>query len=81
MARFSRSARICFSIEVLDRRWRVDAAQLDPRRPQAPPAGGLVQHATQLTIDLIRDVSVCSSVIPPTTLRNVVVVSCSTPTM
>ena len=28
-----------------------------------------------------RDVSVCSSVIPPTRLRSVVVVSCSTPTM
>ena len=28
-----------------------------------------------------REVSVCSSVMPPTTLRSVVVVSCSTPTM
>ncbi|CFS69283.1 Uncharacterised protein [Mycobacterium tuberculosis] len=49
------------------------------RRPQRPVASSRTPRSWALIWS--REVNVCSSVIPPTTLRRVVVVSCSTPTM
>ena len=37
----------------LNRRRRVDAAQLHPGHPQAPAAGRLVEHTAQLGVDLV----------------------------
>ncbi|PQM44895.1 hypothetical protein C1Y40_04942 [Mycobacterium talmoniae] len=49
------------------------------RSPQRPVASSSTPRSWLLITS--REVSVCSSVIPPTTLRSVVVASCSTPTM
>src|SRR5690606_1777269 len=38
---------------VLDRRRRVDGLQLDSVRPDAPLAGGVVEHAAQRVVDLL----------------------------
>jgi hypothetical protein len=81
MARFSRSARICFSIDS----WidgggsMLRSSTRATRRPQRPVASSSTPRSCPLMES--REVRVCSSVIPPTTLRSVVVVSCSTPTM
>ena len=81
IARFSRSARICFSIES----WiegggsMLRNSTLATRSPHLPVASSSTPRNCALIWS--RLVSVCSRVIPPTTLRRVVVVNCSTPTM
>jgi len=45
MARFSRSARICFSMESWMEGWRVDGLEFDAGHADAPAAGGVVQDA------------------------------------
>lgn len=81
MARFSRSAFICFSIDA----WidgggsMLRSSTRATRRPQRPVASSSTPRSWLLITS--REVNVCSSVMPPTTLRSVVVVSCSTPTM
>ena len=81
MARLSRSARICFSIES----WMEGGGSIDlsstraTRRPHLPVASSSTPRNWPLMES--RLVRVCSRLIPPTTLRSVVVVSCSTATM
>ena len=53
MARRSRSAFICFSIESWTDGRRVDRLELDAVDPDAPLAGVLVEHAAQLAVDLV----------------------------
>ena len=81
IARLSRSARICFSIES----W-IDSggsmafsSTLATRIPHLPVASSSTPRSCPLIAS--RLVSVCSRFIPPTTFRSVVVVSCSTATM
>ena len=52
-ARRSRSARICFSIDSWIDVRRVDGLELDAVDADAPVAGGLVEHAAQLAVDLV----------------------------
>ena len=53
VARFSRSARICFSIESWIDGGRVDRLDLDAVDADAPLAGRLVEHAAQLRVDVV----------------------------
>ncbi|CQD14365.1 hypothetical protein BN970_02918 [Mycolicibacterium conceptionense] len=81
MARLSRSAFICFSIDS----WIEGGGSMlrnstrATRRPHRPVASSSTPRSCALIES--REVSVCSRVMPPTTLRSVVVVNCSTPTM
>ncbi|SLH85900.1 Uncharacterised protein [Mycobacteroides abscessus subsp. abscessus] len=81
IARFSRSAFICFSIDS----WMEGGGSMAlsstraTRRPQRPVASSRTPRSWLLIWS--REVSVSSSVIPPTTLRRVVTVSCSTAAM
>ena len=77
-ARFSRSARICFSIESL-----IDGGGSMPlsstrltRMPHLPVASSRTPRSLLLIAS--RLVSVSSRSMPPTMLRSVVMVSCST---
>ncbi|SHW92547.1 Uncharacterised protein [Mycobacteroides abscessus subsp. abscessus] len=81
IARFSRSAFICFSIDsCTDGGGSIERSSTRATRsPQRPVASSSTPRSWPLIWS--REVSVCSRVIPPTTLRRVVVVSCSTPTM
>ena len=81
IARFSRSAFICRSIDS----W-IDAggsmaliSTRATRMPHRPVASSSSPRSTVLISS--REVSVPSRLIPPTTLRSVVVVICSTPRM
>ncbi len=81
IARLSRSARICFSIES----W-MDAGgsiALISTRATRSPHGPVVPSRTSRSWLLMpsRPVSAPSRFSPPTTLRSVVVVSCSMPVM
>ena len=77
-ARLSRSARICFSIES----WMDSGGSIAlsstrlTRIPQRPVASSSTPRSWLLIWS--RLVSVCSRFSPPTTLRSVVTVSCST---
>ena len=81
VARFSRSAFICRSIDS----WIDGGGSMalistrSTRMPQRPVASSSSPRRTLLIWS--REVSVSSSVMPPTTLRSVVVVICSTPVM
>ena len=77
-ARLSRSARICFSIVSL-----MDGGGsmlLISTRPTRMPHLSVASSRTPRSPELIRSrlVSVCSRSIPPTMLRSVVIVICST---
>lgn len=81
IARFSRSAFICCSIEF----WIEGGGSiaLISTRATRMPQRSVASSSSPRSAVLIRsrEVSVCSSVMPPTTLRSVVVVICSTPAM
>ena len=80
-ARRSRSARICFSIASWIEAGGSTAFSSTrfTRMPHLPVASSSTWRSAALTLS--REVSVSSSVMPPTTLRSVVTVSCSTPAM
>ena len=80
-ARLSRSARICFSIEsLMEGGGSMPLISTRPTRmPQRPVASSRTPDSPRLMSS--REVSVCSSVMPPTMLRRVVMVSCSTAEM
>jgi hypothetical protein len=81
VARFSRSARICFSIES----WMEAGGSMAlistrlTRMPHLPVASSRTPRRAALMWS--REVSVSSRFRLPTTLRSVVTVSCSTPWM
>ena len=81
VARFSRSAFICRSIDSwIDAGGSMALISTRPTRmPQLPVASSSSPRSTVLISS--REVRVPSRLIPPTTLRSVVVVICSTPTM
>ena len=77
-ARRSRSARICFSIESwMDMGGSMALSSTrETRRPQRVVASSSTPRSWELMES--REVSASSRFMPPTTLRRVVVVSCST---
>ncbi len=80
-ARLSRSARICFSIESwidVGGSMALSSTRLT-RIPHLPVASSSSRRSSWLIWS--REVSVVSRSIPPTTLRSVVTVSCSTAVM
>ena len=80
-ARLSRSARICFSIESwIEPGGSIALSSTRPTRiPHLPVASSSSLRSSLLIWS--REVSACSSSMPPTTLRSVVTVSCSTAVM
>ena len=81
MARFSRSAFICRSIASwMDAGGSIALISTRPTRIPQPPVA-LSSSPRSLSLISSREVSVPSRLIPPTTLRSVVIVICSTPTM
>ena len=80
-ARLSRSARICFSIESwMEPGGSIALSSTRPTRiPHLPVASSSSLRSSLLIWS--REVSACSSSMPPTTLRSVVTVSCSTAVM
>jgi hypothetical protein len=77
VARFSRSARICFSIEsLMDGGGSIALSSTRlTRTPHLPVASSRTPRSALLICS--REVSASSRSMPPTTLRSVVTVSCS----